>query len=204
MTKKKSKPVSELALKYGEKVRDARKKKGYSQDKLSEELGLSQPRISAIEAGSSPPNLEDAKMIFDFLDLSLSDFFEENSQPKKLTSKEWLQYLVEQIENPPTCMVDVESVEGHYYEQQIKCIDAPKVLNAEETPYYIGGWGINFYGDKLSTFFDAYSKMKVLKGTIPDNLYKENINSLFDLYGDCFDSDVSTKELPSLDGDLPF
>lgn len=64
-------------MKIGERIREARKAKGWSQSKLGEELGVSQQMVAQYEKGDRTPKKETVEKIADALDvipLQLMDF----------------------------------------------------------------------------------------------------------------------------------
>lgn len=68
-----------------ERIRDLRLARGWSQEKLAEEAGLSRDAISRIERGDREPRLETLKLIAEALDLKLSKLldFEVSARPPR-------------------------------------------------------------------------------------------------------------------------
>lgn len=62
--------------KIGIKVLASRRLKGFTQKKLSELSGVSRPRISDIERGKGPYNLESLLLIAKALDVNIGDLIE--------------------------------------------------------------------------------------------------------------------------------
>lgn len=60
---------------FGQKVRLAREKKGWSQDRLSEESGLHRTYISGIERGVRNPTIEIVQQIAIALKVDIKDLF---------------------------------------------------------------------------------------------------------------------------------
>lgn len=60
---------------FGKNVRLAREKKGWSQDRLSEESGLHRTYISGIERGVRNPTIEIVQQIAMALDVDVPDLF---------------------------------------------------------------------------------------------------------------------------------
>ena len=64
-----------IQLLFGQNVRQAREKKGWSQDFLSEESGLHRTYISGIERGVRNPTIEIVQQIAMALDVNIQDLF---------------------------------------------------------------------------------------------------------------------------------
>lgn len=62
--------------KIGIKVLASRRLKGFTQKQLSELSGVSRPRISDIERGKGPYNLESLLLIAKALDVNIGDLIE--------------------------------------------------------------------------------------------------------------------------------
>ncbi len=62
--------------KIGEKIRQERTKKGYSQEYLGQKIGASQIVISNIESGKRKPDIEELLKISDSLEISLLDLID--------------------------------------------------------------------------------------------------------------------------------
>lgn len=60
---------------FGQNVRLAREKKGWSQDRLSEESGLHRTYISGIERGVRNPTIEIVQQIAMALDIDTQELF---------------------------------------------------------------------------------------------------------------------------------
>lgn len=60
---------------FGQNVRLAREKKGWSQERLSEETGLHRTYISGIERGVRNPTIEIVQQIAVALNLDIQDLF---------------------------------------------------------------------------------------------------------------------------------
>ena len=60
----------------GARIREQRKKKSITQEKLAETLGIDQKHMSRIELGKSYPSLDRLTMIADALEVSLPSLFE--------------------------------------------------------------------------------------------------------------------------------
>lgn len=59
----------------GKKIRQIRVEKGFSQEKLSEEIDISPRHMCTIENGNSLPSLETFVRIAKILDIDINDFF---------------------------------------------------------------------------------------------------------------------------------
>ena len=60
----------------GARIKELRKGKGLSQEKLSEEVHIDPKHLSRIEVGNSYPSLDTLDNIAQALDLEIKDFFE--------------------------------------------------------------------------------------------------------------------------------
>ncbi|OXS64693.1 helix-turn-helix transcriptional regulator [Priestia filamentosa] len=57
------------------KISEYRKKRGYSQDKLAEKLGVSRQTVISIEKGKYNPSLPLALIIAEIFELKIEDIF---------------------------------------------------------------------------------------------------------------------------------
>lgn len=64
-----------IQLLFGQNVRLAREKKGWSQDRLSEESGLHRTYISGIERGVRNPTIEIVQQVAFALDVDIHELF---------------------------------------------------------------------------------------------------------------------------------
>ena len=67
----------------GKRIKEERKKRGLTQEKLAELSGISNNFISYIESGNKNASLKTIKRITDTLQITLSDLFSEMAIPKK-------------------------------------------------------------------------------------------------------------------------
>ena len=67
---------SQLLVKFGEKVREIRQKKGFSQEVLALKAGVHRTYIGMIERGEKNITLENIEKISRALDVPLSKLFE--------------------------------------------------------------------------------------------------------------------------------
>lgn len=61
----------------GEKIKQARKKAGYTQKKLGEKLGISQVRVAQYESGIRNPKIETVRKIAEALNVEITDLIPE-------------------------------------------------------------------------------------------------------------------------------
>ena len=61
--------------KIGLKIKELRKRKGFTQEQLAELINMEQNSISVIESGRNFPTLGTLEKIAQILDVNLSDFF---------------------------------------------------------------------------------------------------------------------------------
>ena len=59
----------------GQRIKELRKRKGYSQEKLAELVGLETPSICYIEVGRNYPTLQNLEKIINALDVTYVDVF---------------------------------------------------------------------------------------------------------------------------------
>jgi len=88
----------------GSKIKNERKKRGLTQEKLAGLSGVSNTFISFIESGNKNPSLKTIKKLADVFQISLSDLFSEmtvTKNPKPDVKANKLLYLI-QDENPST------------------------------------------------------------------------------------------------------
>jgi len=64
-----------IQLLFGQNVRLAREKKGWSQDRLSDESGLHRTYISGIERGVRNPTIEIVQQVAVALDVDIQELF---------------------------------------------------------------------------------------------------------------------------------
>ena len=62
-------------MEVGKKIKELRKQKKWSQEKLAAEAGISQSALSAIERGIKQPTVETLNNICNALNITLVDFF---------------------------------------------------------------------------------------------------------------------------------
>ena len=68
---------SDILLRFGERVRNLRKDKGFSQEKFAAECGLDRTYFGGIERGERNVALRNIEVIANALDLNLSELMEE-------------------------------------------------------------------------------------------------------------------------------
>lgn len=66
----------EILIKFGNKIREERLKKGYSQEELASKVGLHRTYIGMIERAEKNITLENIEKISKALEVSLSSLFE--------------------------------------------------------------------------------------------------------------------------------
>ena len=67
------KPIKKL---LGERIREFRKEKGFTQEQLAELVGVEPRHISRIEGGYNSPSIERLAKISEALDVPIKDFFD--------------------------------------------------------------------------------------------------------------------------------
>jgi len=74
---------------FGLRLKELRKRKGYSQETLAELVNLEPPSICNIETGRNYPSFQNLEKIIDVLDVSFTDVFkfEQHQKPNDLMSE---------------------------------------------------------------------------------------------------------------------
>lgn len=67
-------------MNVGERIRYFRTLKGYTTNKLANLSGISQSYLRDVELGNKNPTIETLSYVCDALNISLQDFFNENTQ----------------------------------------------------------------------------------------------------------------------------
>ena len=83
----------------GSRIKELRKLKGLSQERLSEKVGIDPKHLSRIEVGRGFPSLDTLERLANALNVELKDFFEfahKTSSPKEL--KETLNSLLKEAD----------------------------------------------------------------------------------------------------------
>lgn len=81
----------------GARIKEIRKAKGLSQDKLSEKVGIDAKHLSRIEVGRSFPSLDTLARLAKALNVEIKDIFEFAHEAKSLIElKETLSSLMEE------------------------------------------------------------------------------------------------------------
>lgn len=73
----------------GQRIKELRKRKGISQEKLAELVGLEPPSICNIETGRNYPTFQNLEKIIDVLDVNFLDVFkfEQHQNPNDLIAE---------------------------------------------------------------------------------------------------------------------
>ncbi len=89
-----------IAEKFGKRIRQLRKEKGMSQEKLAEKSGLHNTYIGQIERGEKNASLETIEKLANGLDISVGELFEPfNENPQSSSVFKKLNDMVEKL--PP-------------------------------------------------------------------------------------------------------
>ncbi len=67
--------MATITQKFGQRVRDLRKKKGLTQEQLAESAKIDHSYLNAIEAGKKNPSLKRIAKLARVLEVSLPEFF---------------------------------------------------------------------------------------------------------------------------------
>ena len=68
--------MSSIKEKFGKRLRELRKSKGYTQEQLAEIVSIEPPNLSKIECGAHFPQPEKLEKIASALNIQISDLFE--------------------------------------------------------------------------------------------------------------------------------
>ncbi|HGM5483854.1 helix-turn-helix domain-containing protein [Serratia marcescens] len=66
---------NELQIKFGQRVRELRKERGWSQEEFADKCGLDRTYVSGIERGVRNPTLEVINVLAIGLSITIKDFF---------------------------------------------------------------------------------------------------------------------------------
>lgn len=80
-----------IMINVGERIREIRKSKNITASALAEQIGVAQSFMSGIENGSKKCSLETLDTICTVLDISLADFFHEDTSELEPNLKQLLQ-----------------------------------------------------------------------------------------------------------------
>jgi len=73
----------EIQQKFGNRVRDLRKKKGYSQEELAHRAEIDRTYMTSVENGKRNISIRNIEKILSGLDISFNDFFDDKIFEKK-------------------------------------------------------------------------------------------------------------------------
>ena len=77
--------MSSIKEKFGKRLRELRKSKGFTQEQLAELVSIEPPNLSKIECGTHFPQPEKLEKIANALNIQISDLFEfEHIQEKNI------------------------------------------------------------------------------------------------------------------------
>lgn len=83
-----SDPKEETVVTFGEKLQEARKKAGYTQEQLAEKLCVSRSAVAKWESGNGLPDIENLKGISQLLDVSIDYLLDEEGRLDFSVTKE--------------------------------------------------------------------------------------------------------------------
>ena len=80
--------------KFGKRVREIRKNKGFTQEQIAEKIGIEPPNISKLETGTHFPLPENIEKLAAVLDVEVKDLFDfGHFEEKTLLTKKIRQFL---------------------------------------------------------------------------------------------------------------
>ena len=68
--------MATLKEKFGKRLKEIRKAKGYTQEQIAEKIGIEPPNISKLEKGAHFPLPENMEKIANALDVDIKDLFD--------------------------------------------------------------------------------------------------------------------------------
>jgi len=86
----------------GARIKELRKIKGLTQDKLSQIIDIEQKHLSRIEVGKNYPSIGTLEKIALALNLEIKDFFDFKGQNPKNEIKEKIRFLVDETDSKKT------------------------------------------------------------------------------------------------------
>ncbi len=79
---------------FGKRIKELRKKSGYTQEQLSEKLGLFQKQIGNIETGNCFTTMNNLEKLSNIFDVEIKDLFDfEHLQDRKITEKKLINII---------------------------------------------------------------------------------------------------------------
>lgn len=83
----------------GARIKELRKAKGLSQDRLSEEIDIDSKHLSRIEVGKNYPSLDTLQKLAGALDVEIKDLFEFKHQVKQGDTRRTLAKLLDKADD---------------------------------------------------------------------------------------------------------
>ena len=76
-------------MNFAEKLKELRKKKGYSQEQLAEEIGVSRQAITKWETGSGLPDIENIKILAELFKMTIDELIVEGTSVSNEVSHQY-------------------------------------------------------------------------------------------------------------------
>lgn len=104
---------------FADRIKEARKQKKISQEKLSEMLNVSQSAISSYESGARKPDIDFLPQIAKALDVSVSYLLgRDEEQPKSMEDAERQRYVSELIEYTPAQLKELTDLAARLWPEE--------------------------------------------------------------------------------------
>lgn len=163
---------------FGKNLKEILKKRDMTQTKLGELTGIPQNQISGyINSDKLHPPIDRVELIADTLGVSI-DALCGRKPDRPITAKQWFDYTVQLIDNPPTAPGFPRP--GDTGEDCLITFDANKRTISFNTP-------LTPYGEKMRKFFDTYIALKEsMRGTVDDKVFNDLVSVIFSSYEQLF------------------
>lgn len=148
-----------LEKSFAKNLKKARDAAGLSQKELSEVSDCRQSDISDYENEKKLPNLLNAINLANALGVSLDALCSEDAKSKTITSFQWLCFLDDLLDNPPT-------------------IQSKAIITLRQSE--LGTADLVFSSLRMQEFFNAYAALRIAKDAIGKEPYLAARNALFD------------------------
>ena len=160
-----------LEYTFKNRLKDARNNKGLTQVELAQLSGCHQSKVSDYEnlSKATMPELFNAVNIARELGVSLDWLCGISNDERKISSVQWLIYLDELLRRPPMLKSKND-------------VDWPAIrLRVNDKSDWTGRDCVEivFSGRHMRKFFEAYTAVRNIKGTIGGEKYKDFIFSIF-------------------------
>lgn len=116
--------MNNIQKSFGNKLRELRKNKGLTQERLGEKIGVSANAIGQFERGKILPNLNTVASIIDALDVDANLFFERSAADYSEEAK-WMSRILDRMSN------EEKRIVGHFLKDISGIILSSKNIGGE-------------------------------------------------------------------------